>query len=192
MPLHLRIVTCFLGISILMAGSCQPAEESRAKSIAELPYLAARTLNPAHDTVAFQVAGLSEPEGSFIDKWKWRNNRQFAVLLRQVSDTAVVLPIVVEEFDAQQLSVAIEQMTTQRPLLPALMHTLIKRTGYRLDRVVIDRLENGVFYSTMYLHGPQNQTIVLDSRPVDAITQALLAKCPLYVLRSVAREGQPY
>lgn len=190
MLLDLQIERCFLITSLLVATSCQPTNSYRPKLIAELPYLAARTVNPALDTVAFQVAGLSEQPSSFADKWLWSKDQQYAILLRQDADTAVVFPVIIEKSDAQLLAVAIEHMTTQRPLLPALMQTVIQRTGYRLTSVIIDRLDKGTFYSTMYLRGPQGQKLALDSRPVDAIGQALLARCPLYVLRSVAREAQ--
>jgi uncharacterized protein len=71
-----------------------------------------------------------------------------------------------------------------RPLGADLTAALVGTLGGRLVEVRIDRLDEGTFYATVALEGPQGPAEV-DARPSDALNLALVAGAPVRVDRGV-------
>jgi uncharacterized protein len=87
------------------------------------------------------------------------------------------LPIVIGESEAQAILLALHGLKPPRPLTHDLMETIIRKTGNRLDRVVISGLHNEVYYAKIFLDGGK---YAVDSRPSDAIALAMGADAPIY------------
>jgi len=94
------------------------------------------------------------------------------------------LPIVIGSYEAQSIALIIEGLKPQRPLTHDLMFDTFEKYGIELKEVVIDKLEEGVFYAKLITdqHGDRYS---IDSRTSDAIALALRAKCPIYTFKTI-------
>ncbi len=95
------------------------------------------------------------------------------------------LPVVIGEFEAQSIAVALDKdIKPHRPFT----HDLFKNFAYRFDvaikRVIITKLVDGVFYSSLICERDKIEEII-DSRTSDAISLALRFKAPIYTHESV-------
>ena len=94
------------------------------------------------------------------------------------------LPIVIGALEAQAISLALENITTPRPLTIDLLVSVIKQTGHTLKEVVISNLDKGIFYATLVLE-KDNKEINIDSRVSDAVALALRTSSPIYILKHI-------
>ena len=108
----------------------------------------------------------------------------YAMILDEV-DGNRKLPVVIGEFEAQSIAVNLDKdIKTQRPFT----HDLFKSFAYRFDiaikRVIITKLVDGVFYSSLICERDKIEEII-DSRTSDAVSLALRFKAPIYTHESV-------
>jgi len=88
------------------------------------------------------------------------------------------LPIWIGESEARAIMLELHGISPQRPLTSDLLLSVIKKTGNRVDRIVIDDLRDQTYYADIYLNGGRYR---IDSRPSDAIALALGMKAPIFV-----------
>ncbi len=88
------------------------------------------------------------------------------------------LPIWIGEAEARAIMLELHGISPQRPLTSDLLRSVIKKTGNRVDRVVIDDMRDQTYYADIYLDGGRYR---IDSRPSDAIALALGMKAPIFV-----------
>lgn len=107
------------------------------------------------------------------------------VVLKDVnSDT--VLPIWVGVFEANAIALEIEKTETPRPMTHDLLRNLIHGFDAVVSKVVITQLKDDTFYAAIWMQR-DNEPIVIDARPSDALALALRADCPIYVSEDVLR-----
>lgn len=100
----------------------------------------------------------------------------------------VYLPIWIGPLEANAISVMLEEIEVPRPLTPDLLCTTIDRMGASVDCIVINDLQNNVFYANIILNANWMQTEI-DARPSDAIAIALRVKAPIYVAKAVLEKA---
>lgn len=126
-----------------------------------------RDLGPAADQVRVEVAnvGFDNHSGTHY------------VLLEDRSGKRR-LEILVGDEEARAIIFEMRGVKPERPLTRDLLRDVIVRTGNHLDRVVITRLHDQIYYADIVLdHGRLN----LDSRPSDAIALAMGLDAPIFV-----------
>ena len=99
------------------------------------------------------------------------------------------LPIVIGAFEAQSIAVALEKKSIPpRPLTHDLFTSLALSYNIYLKEVMIHKLKNGIFYSTLVceLNGEIKQ---IDSRTSDAIALALRFNCPIYTYEGILKQA---
>jgi bifunctional DNase/RNase len=107
------------------------------------------------------------------------------VVLKDVnSDT--VLPIWVGVFEANAIALEIEKTETPRPMTHDLLRDLVHGFDAIVNKVVITQLKDDTFYAAIWMQR-DNEPIVIDARPSDALALALRADCPIYVSEDVLR-----
>ena len=94
------------------------------------------------------------------------------------------LPVVIGGYEAQSIALVIEGLKPQRPLTHDLMHDFFYQFNITLKEVVINKLEEGVFFSTLVTE-KDNITQNIDARTSDAIALALRVKCPIFTYKSI-------
>jgi bifunctional DNase/RNase len=109
-------------------------------------------------------------------------NMPIVVLKDVASDT--VLPIWVGIFEANAIALELEKTTTPRPMTHDLLRNLARGLNAVVRKVVVSELRDDTFYAAIWME-QDGETVVLDSRPSDAIALALRWDCPIYVSRTV-------
>lgn len=97
------------------------------------------------------------------------------------------IPIFIGAHEAQGILLAKETVKTKRPMTHELMVHVMNDFGLYLRKVTIDKVQEGIFYSTLYTTDGFNEKR-FDSRTSDAITLALLCDCPILVADDVIEE----
>lgn len=112
----------------------------------------------------------------------------YAMILDEV-DGKRKLPVVIGEFEAQSIAVALDKdIKPHRPFT----HDLFKNFAFRFDvaikRVIITKLVDGVFYSSLICERDKIEEII-DSRTSDAISLALRFKAPIFTHENVLEKA---
>jgi len=97
------------------------------------------------------------------------------------------IPIFIGAYEAQGILLAKETVKTRRPMTHELMVHVMDSYGLYLREVTIDKVQEGIFYSTLHMTDGFNEKN-FDSRTSDAITLALLCDCPIMVADEVLEE----
>ncbi|MGI5883299.1 MAG: bifunctional nuclease family protein, partial [Dethiobacteria bacterium] len=83
-----------------------------------------------------------------------------------------VLPISIGPFEAQSIALVLQGAEPPRPLSHDLLKTLCEQLGGMLEKIVVTDIRDSTFYAELYIR-QNDQVIVIDSRPSDAIAFAL-------------------
>ncbi|CAI9429531.1 putative ACR, COG1259 [Candidatus Ornithobacterium hominis] len=96
------------------------------------------------------------------------------------------LPIIIGNFEAQAIALALEKdLTPPRPLTHDLFMNFCHLLEIEMKNVLIYNLEEGIFYSNIIFEDKDNILHELDSRTSDAIALAVRFNCPIYVKKEV-------
>jgi bifunctional DNase/RNase len=102
------------------------------------------------------------------------------VILKDVN-SEMLLPIWVGAYEANAIALEIEKIAPQRPMTHDLLRNLITEVGAEVKRIVITELRDNTFYAVIEMVKSNGESILLDSRPSDAIALALRADSPIFV-----------
>lgn len=94
------------------------------------------------------------------------------------------MPIFISPDQAQSMQLAIENEPSERPLTHDLLIDMVTEFGGAIDKVRIDALSDGTFYSKIdaeWYHKGERDQCVFDARPSDGIAIALRVDCPIMV-----------
>jgi uncharacterized protein len=100
------------------------------------------------------------------------------------SDGKRELVIWIGKAEAWAIAAGLNEVASPRPMRAQLMANLLSASGSQLEEVRIDALKDEVFYATLKIRGANGEQEV-DARPSDALTLAVLVKCPIYVADEV-------
>ncbi len=114
-------------------------------------------------------------------------NQQRIVVLKQV-DADRFLPIWIGPYEAEAITIALQEIEVSRPQTHDLMNNLIPLLGGRLTRVVISSLKDDIFYGTLFIN-KDGKELEADTRPSDAIAIAVRAHVPILVEAKVMDEA---
>ncbi len=111
-------------------------------------------------------------------------NGAYALILNEV-DGDRKLPIVIGAFEAQSIAIALEkEIKPPRPLTHDLFKTFADRFDIVIKQVIIHKLVDGVFYSSMICERDKIEEII-DARTSDAIALALRFNAPIFTYKNI-------
>ncbi|PIF00408.1 MAG: hypothetical protein CR994_06520 [Maribacter sp.] len=111
-------------------------------------------------------------------------NGAYALILNEV-DGDRKLPIVIGAFEAQSIAIALEkEIKPPRPLTHDLFKGFADRFDIVIKQVIIHKLVDGVFYSSIICERGQVEEII-DARTSDAIALALRFNAPIFTYRTI-------
>lgn len=110
------------------------------------------------------------------------------VLVLSVEDGRIQVPIIIGSYEAQSILLAREGVRPRRPMTHELMASMMDAYGLTLRMVTIDRLVEGIFYSTLHVSDGFVERNI-DSRTTDAVTLALLCGAPIMMDDKVLEEA---
>jgi uncharacterized protein len=108
---------------------------------------------------------------------------QRVIVLRQTSGERY-LPIWVGPFEAEAITVALQEVEMSRPLTHDLLKNLFNVFEARILRVEIVNLKEDVFFGNI-ISEVDHKFVEIDSRPSDAIALAVRAHVPILVSQEV-------
>ena len=95
------------------------------------------------------------------------------------------LPIVIGAFEAQSIAIALEkEIRPPRPLTHDLFKTFADRYHILVKQVIIHKLADGVFYSSIIAEQDGLEEII-DARTSDAIALALRFNAPIFTYKDI-------
>lgn len=94
------------------------------------------------------------------------------------------LPIWIGPFEADAITIELQETQQQRPLTHDLLKSVIRELGGKVVHILINDLRNEVYYARLVINVNGKQMEV-DSRPSDAIALAVRVKAPIFVAESV-------
>lgn len=108
---------------------------------------------------------------------------QRVVVLRQ-RDEAKYLPIWVGSYEAEAITIALQEVEVARPLTQDLLKNVITLFGGNVLRVEVVAIKEDIYYGNIVIER-EGTILDIDSRPSDAIALAVRAHVPILVHRSV-------
>jgi bifunctional DNase/RNase len=112
---------------------------------------------------------------------------QRVVVLRQ-TDAERFVPIWVGPYEAEAITVALQEIEMIRPLTHDLLKSLFITFDAKIIRVEIVSLREEIFFGNIVAN-VNGEEINIDSRPSDAIALAVRAHVPIYIHQSVLDEA---
>jgi bifunctional DNase/RNase len=112
---------------------------------------------------------------------------QRLVVLKQM-DSERYLPIWVGPYEAEAITVALQEVEMVRPLTHDLLKNVFGAFNARITRIEIVRLQNEIFYGSIIAE-VNGREVEVDSRPSDAIALSVRAHVPILVHSSVMDEA---
>lgn len=111
-------------------------------------------------------------------------NGAYALILSEV-DGERKLPIVIGAFEAQSIAIALEkEIKPPRPLTHDLFKNFADRFEITVKQVIIHKLVDGVFYSSLICERDKIEEII-DARTSDAIALALRFDAPIFTYKNI-------
>ena len=112
---------------------------------------------------------------------------QRLVVLKQIGSERY-LPIWVGPYEAEAITVALQEVEMIRPLTHDLLKNVFGAFNARIKRIEIVKLQNEIFYGSIVAE-VDGREVNVDSRPSDAIALSVRAHVPILVHFSVMDEA---
>jgi uncharacterized protein len=112
---------------------------------------------------------------------------QRLVVLKQIGSERY-LPIWVGPYEAEAITVALQEVEMIRPLTHDLLKNVFGAFNARIKRIEIVKLQNEIFYGSIVAE-VDGREVNVDSRPSDAIALSVRAHVPILVHHSVMEEA---
>ena len=98
------------------------------------------------------------------------------------------IPIIIGGFEAQAIVLKLENLNPPRPVTHDLFKSFADEFNISISEVFINKLEEGVFYSTLVCSNGVNEYSI-DSRTSDAVALALRFNCPIYITEDILEKS---
>lgn len=114
-------------------------------------------------------------------------HNQPIVLLKERSGDRF-LPIWIGAVEATSIAFALQGVVTARPMTHDLMRDLLSNLHVAVDRIVVTELKEGTFYAEIQMTS-DGESVVVSSRPSDAIALAVRATVPIFADEAVLNDA---
>ena len=114
-----------------------------------------------------------------------RTQGNMVILKRSEEDSHYFLMFV---GDAEITAIAKEKglVEPKRPLTHDIYLTMLRRAGVVFEKIVVSDMRENTFYAKIYA-SINNEVVLFDARPSDAVALALHEKCPIFVHKKLLR-----
>jgi len=115
-----------------------------------------------------------------LNKIRIDENRGEQVIVLKEKQGERILPIVIGIMEVTSIKMKISGVNPPRPMTHDLFHNTITQLGGKIEKVVINKLENNTFFANLVV-SLDNRIVEIDARPSDSIAIAIRAKAPIFV-----------
>jgi len=99
-----------------------------------------------------------------------------------------MLPIWIGVFEANAIALKIENISTPRPMTHDLLKSFLEKLNISIEKIVVNDVRDNTFYALIHCRY-NNQSLIIDSRPSDAIALALRVDSPIFVEEEVVKKA---
>jgi bifunctional DNase/RNase len=110
------------------------------------------------------------------------------VVILKDTESERYLPIWIGPFEADAITVELQEVEVARPLTHDILNNVITELGGKVLRVEISDLRNDIFYATLIIES-KGKVLAIDSRSSDALALAVRARVSIYVHEAVMTKG---
>lgn len=104
-------------------------------------------------------------------------------------DNRKALPIWIGSAEASSIIRKIENIPSTRPMTHDLFINLIEKSGQTLKSVEIVDVDEQTYFANLIIKDKEDNDIIIDCRPSDAIAIAIRANISIYVAQNVMASG---
>lgn len=115
--------------------------------------------------------------------------RQDQVIVLKEKGGEKALPIVIGLLEASSIKMKLSGIAPARPLTHDLLYSVIENLKARIEKVVIDKLENNTFYAKLFIKTENQEIRIIDARPSDSIALAVRVRAPIFVEEQVLEQS---
>jgi bifunctional DNase/RNase len=112
---------------------------------------------------------------------------QRLVILKDIEQERF-LPIWIGPFEAEAITIKLQDVDVKRPLTHDLLNKFITELGGIISHVVVNDLRDDTYFARIFI-GVNGKTLEIDSRPSDAMALAVRANVPIYVADEVMEKA---
>jgi len=112
---------------------------------------------------------------------------QRLVILKDV-DQDRYLPIWIGPFEAEAITIKLQDVDVKRPLTHDLLNKFIAELGATISHVLVNDLRDDTYFAHIVV-GVDGNTLEIDSRPSDAMALAVRAGVPIFVAEEVMKKA---
>jgi len=109
------------------------------------------------------------------------------VILKEI-DSERFLSIWIGPYEAEAITVSLQELEVSRPLTHDLLRNLLVALGVEVKQVNITELKDDVFHANIILN-VNGREMEIDSRPSDALALAVRVHVPIFVNETVMDEA---
>src|SRR4051812_452371 len=110
------------------------------------------------------------------------------VLLREQQGERRVLPIYIGPEEARAIALALEGVSTPRPMTHDLLRDVLGAVDVTVLRITVTDLRESTFFAEIELQAGE-RTVTVSSRPSDAVALAVRVDAPIFASESVLAEA---
>lgn len=103
-----------------------------------------------------------------------------------------LLPIVIGLNEASAIKLKISGFQPPRPLTHDLLYATIENLEAKIDKIIVDKLEENTFHAKIFLTTASGQSKIVDARPSDSIALAVRAHVPIFVEDEVVKQSEMF
>ena len=112
----------------------------------------------------------------------------YALILSEVNGDRN-LPIVIGAFEAQSIAIGLEkEINPPRPITHDLMYNCFTRYGIVVKQIIIHKLVDGVFYSSLICVRDKIEEII-DARTSDAVALSIRFNTPIFTYENILKKA---
>jgi len=101
-----------------------------------------------------------------------------------------ILPIVIGLAEASAIKLKISGFVPPRPLTHDLLADTIAHLEGKIEKIIIDKLEENTFHAKIVLKTASGETKNIDARPSDSIALAVRAHAPIFVEDEIIKKSE--
>ena len=123
-----------------------------------------------------------------VDSVKVSMLSQHRVVVLKEEDEERYLPIWIGPFEADAITIGLQNVQMTRPLTHDLLRAIIDQMDASLTHIPVNGLKDDTFYAEIVVE-QNGRTLEIDSRPSDAIALAVRVNVPIYVAKDVMEKA---
>ena len=116
-----------------------------------------------------------------------KNTDQVIVLKEKNGDR--ILPIIIGMLEASSIKMKLSGLAAPRPMTHDLLYSIIESLNARIEKVVVDKLENSTFHAKLFIKSENGDSRIIDARPSDSIALSVRSKAPIFVEEEVLEQS---